>query len=104
MEKQLAYAELVKQIEMLTAKAQQLRAKEAQEAAAKVKELVQAYGLTALDIGLEAQKRKQVRGKYRELYRDPATGVGWAGRGRVPKWMAPLLAAGKSKEDFRVRG
>lgn len=106
MEKQkgLNYAVLAKQIELLTAKAEELRAKEAREAAEKVKELVKVYGLTAADIGIADQKAKLSRGKYRELYRDPATGVGWAGRGRVPKWMVPHLAQGKTKEDFRVKG
>lgn len=26
----------------------------------------------------------------------------WAGRGRIPRWMAPALKAGKKKDDFRI--
>lgn len=103
-QKTLSYADLAREIEALRAKAEELRTREAKEAAVRVKELVELYGLTAGDIGLSAQKQKVSRGSYRELYRDPATGVGWAGRGRIPRWMAPHLANGKSKEDFRIAG
>lgn len=100
----LAYAELIAQIAELTAKAELLRAKETAEAARTARALAQTYGLTAQDLGLEpAPKAKAVRGPYRQLFRDPATGAGWAGRGRIPRWMAPHLANGKTKDDFRVR-
>ncbi len=34
-------------------------------------------------------------------YRGP-NGELWSGRGQPPKWMKPLLAAGKKKEDFLI--
>lgn len=34
-------------------------------------------------------------------YRGP-NGELWSGRGQPPNWMKPLLAAGKSKEDFLI--
>lgn len=33
---------------------------------------------------------------------DPATGMGWSGRGPMPAWLKDLLKTGKSLEDFRV--
>lgn len=27
----------------------------------------------------------------------------WAGRGRTPRWMKPMLAEGKKKEDFLIK-
>ena len=125
MQKQIGYAELKKQIEELTGLAEELRRKESAEAAKQVKALISSYGLTARDIGLEPEsgsasqgagaaapareqaqaapkKAKVKRGKYRVLFRDPETGVGWAGRGRIPRWMEARFKEGKTKEDFRV--
>jgi DNA-binding protein H-NS len=34
-------------------------------------------------------------------YRGP-NGELWSGRGQAPKWMKPLLATGKKKEDFLI--
>ncbi len=34
-------------------------------------------------------------------YKGP-NGELWSGRGQPPKWMKPLLAAGKKKEDFLI--
>ena len=129
MQKQIGYAELKRQIEELTGLAEELRRKESAEAAKQVKELISSYGLTAQDIGLEPasgrkasggqadaqpqqpqakpqaqapKKAKVKRGKYRVLFRDPETGVGWAGRGRIPRWMEARFKEGKTKEDFRI--
>lgn len=102
--KNLTYAQLARQIQALSAQAAELRARETSEAASQARALIQAYGLGAAEIGLETPKKPAKRGKYRALYRDPATGAGWAGRGRIPRWLAPHLANGKSKEDFRIPG
>lgn len=101
-QKEMTYAELSAEIMKLQALAQELREKEKDQAAKRVRELVESYGLSAGDLGIGQGKAKVLRGKYRQLYRDPVTGAGWAGRGRLPKWLAPHLASGKSKEDFRV--
>lgn len=101
-QKEMTYAELSAEIMKLQALAQNLREKEKGQAAQKVRELVESYGLSAGDLGLKPGKVKVQRGKYRQLYRDPETGAGWAGRGRLPRWLLPHLASGKSKEDFRV--
>lgn len=35
-------------------------------------------------------------------YRNPATGAEWSGRGPTPRWLKEQMAAGKSKEHFRI--
>ncbi|NDD83422.1 H-NS histone family protein [bacterium] len=35
-------------------------------------------------------------------YRDPATGNTWAGRGRIPTWLAAYEAEGRNREEFKV--
>jgi DNA-binding protein H-NS len=48
--------------------------------------------------GVAADGRSQVKAKYRG-----PEGQEWAGRGKPPKWMTPLLSAGAKKEDFLVK-
>lgn len=45
-----------------------------------------------------ADKRSSVAPKYR----DPETGETWSGRGKPPTWMAAKLAAGATKESFKI--
>jgi DNA-binding protein H-NS len=35
-------------------------------------------------------------------YRGP-NGESWSGRGLTPRWLASLLAEGKTKEDFAIK-
>ena len=48
--------------------------------------------------GVKADGRSQVKAKYRG-----PEGQEWAGRGKPPKWMVPLLEAGAKKEDFLAK-
>jgi DNA-binding protein H-NS len=41
--------------------------------------------------------------KVRAKYRDPATGVTWTGRGRMPLWLCDYEKAGKARADFEIR-
>ena len=47
--------------------------------------------------GIRADKGKTAAPKYRG-----PNGELWSGRGQPPNWMRPLLAAGKTKEDFLI--
>lgn len=93
-----------KQIASLEKKAQELIKREAAQAIAKARELIENYGLTAEDLGLSDKKNKRavkdtpkragkrsmagrkVAGKA--MYRDPQTGKTWTGRGKPPAWIA----------------
>ena len=45
-----------------------------------------------------ADKRAAVAPKYR----DSETGQTWTGRGKAPTWLANKMAAGASKESFKI--
>ena len=67
----------------------------AQEAGFAVSELVQ-------DVKPAKQKPRK-RAKAKVKFRDPKNAKNtWAGRGRMPKWMAAEIEKGKKKEDFAV--
>jgi DNA-binding protein H-NS len=80
------------------------------DAIKEVKRLVALHQLTAADIGLgggaKSVKTKSSGGDNRAAvapkYRDGQTGQTWSGRGKSPTWLAAKLAAGASKESFRI--
>ncbi|MEC5387312.1 H-NS histone family protein [Uliginosibacterium sp. H3] len=110
------YAQLQKQITALTREAEALKRKEAAEVVARIKQAIEAYGLTASDLGLSAKrgpkpkldqdstkkattktKKKRSQIKYRD-----GTDNTWVGRGPRPQWLRDALAQGKALEDFAV--
>lgn len=83
------------------------KAKEVEALRAKVTESAQTLGVSIEDIfGLSPQREKRqtrhARGKQPARYRGPG-GEEWSGRGPAPRWMKPLLAKGKTKEDFLIK-
>lgn len=69
----------------------------AQEAGFPVTELVEEIKPT------RRRKSSGKRAKAKVKYRDPKNPKNtWAGRGRMPKWMAAEIEKGKKKEDFAV--
>ena len=99
------YANLRAQIQKLEAQAQEARDKEVAEVIARIKSDIEAYGLTAADIGLRggrgatAAKKTGRRGAGVPKYRDPETGKTWTGQGKPPNWIA-----GKDREAFLIEG
>lgn len=93
------YQEYQKQIAELKRLASEARESESAAGVAKIKEIMQTYGLTVADLGgvgktPSAKTNKAVAAKYR----DTDTGQEWTGRGRSPKWLD-----GKNKEDYLIK-
>ncbi len=109
------YAQVMKQIKTLTAEAEKLKRKEVQGVIDRIREAINAYGLTASDLGLQgrgrvaakaATRRKsskpgKARGAQQVKFRDEA-GNTWGGRGPRPRWLREALASGKELKDFAV--
>jgi DNA-binding protein H-NS len=87
------------------------RAIEIQGAIAQCRELIEYFGLTAYDLGLIRTQIvppvKRVRRTFAPavphpasppIFRDPATGETWNGRGSPPYWMNP-----SERHDYVVR-
>lgn len=124
------FAQLTKEIEALTSKAEMTRKKEMAGVVARIKAAVKAYGLTAGDLGLSestgrtasavspaklAETTKTVKraprsakgaGKSRKRkssirFRDSA-GHAWTGMGPKPAWLKDALAGGTTLESLMV--
>ncbi|MCR5863706.1 H-NS histone family protein [Aquincola sp. J276] len=112
------YDQLKKQIEALSQQAEAVRRKEVAGVVARIKEAIQAYELTAEDLGFGSGRagtsksgakkaRPAAKGRRRSAasatprYRDPSGNV-WGGRGPRPKWLREAIASGRKLEEFAV--
>lgn len=109
------YSQVLKQIDQLKAEAERLRRAEVEGVIERIRDAIEAYGLTAADLGFArakpgpkpgakkaakrgARKVAKVAAKYRD-----ENGNTWAGRGKRPVWLRDALAAGRKLEDFAVK-
>jgi DNA-binding protein H-NS len=101
------YLELKQKAEKLMQEAEKMRIKELNDVIAELKGKIEAYGLTAQDLGLAGgpKRRKAPTSKAPAAvkYRGP-DGQTWSGgRGRKPRWVVDALAQGKKLEDFAAK-
>lgn len=110
------YAQIVKQIEGLKQDAEKLRRKEISGVVGRIREAIDAYGLTAADLGLAgkaksaaktaapAKKRGRKAAKpARAVKFSNGSGGTWGGLGKRPQWLRDALAGGKTLADFAVK-
>lgn len=100
-------AAIQKQIAELEKKAEAIRRTEVAAAVAQIRALVERYGLTAADVGLDGKvvksaksRAKAVAGKAAGVpkYQDPKTGKTWTGVGKPPAW----IAGKKNRDAFLI--
>ena len=96
--------ELLSQKEALDRQIELTKKQERSSAIAKVKTLMNEYGLTVSDIAgkVAAKAHSSKSSKVAAKYRNTATGEAWSGRGLQPKWLKAALATGKKIQDFAV--
>lgn len=100
-----SYKEICQEIEALKRQAEEARRQELAVVIAEVRAKIAEFGLSAADCGFagggSSGKGKRTPGtpKYRHPS-DPS--LTWAGRGRVPTWLAQLEAEGVSRDSFRI--
>jgi DNA-binding protein H-NS len=63
-------------------------------------ELARSHGTTLRELfGRTPKGKSSLRIKYRDPQNPANT---WAGRGRMPRWLAEAIKSGKKREDFLV--
>jgi DNA-binding protein H-NS len=96
--------DLIAQKEALEHEIERTRQKDRSDAIAKVRAVMDEYGLTAADLSTRSAAKARV-GKGKKVaakYRDATTGETWSGRGLQPKWLKAALAQGRALADFAV--
>lgn len=105
------------QIEALQRQAAEIKATEFANTVQDICAKMQAFGITLKDLqqvvgksgSAKARKRatagatKGSRGSVAAKYKGP-NGETWSGRGLAPRWLADLLAKGRTKEEFAIKG
>jgi DNA-binding protein H-NS len=110
------------QIEKLQKQAADIKAKEFQGTVLEILAKMRAFGITVKDLqSIKSTKaNKSGRGKIKVAsakvpktakkasvpvaakYRGPS-GESWSGRGLTPRWLASLVAQGRTKEEFAIQ-
>lgn len=116
--------DIQQQIEKLQKQAAEIKAKEFDRTVREIVAQMQAFGITLKDLQQAMGKASRGRGRkaasakpaakksarrrspqagstVAPKYRGP-NGETWSGRGLMPKWLAALVAQGRSKEEFAV--
>lgn len=113
--------EIQSQIEKLQKQAQDIRSKEFANTVQDILAKMQAFGITIKDLqtAKPGKATKASRGKSKAASAKPAkaskksgavvaakfrgpNGETWSGRGLTPKWLAILVAQGRTKEEFAI--
>ncbi len=96
--------DLLAQKEALEKEIERTKKQDRGEAIAKVRALMDEYGLTPADLSSKRgpKPRNGKGGKVAAKYRDTATGNTWSGRGLQPNWLKAALASGRKLGDFAV--
>jgi DNA-binding protein H-NS len=93
-----SYAEYVEQIAKLQSLAEAARKNEINDAIKKIKELMNAHGVTVDDLASGSRaKPSKATGSVAVKFKNPETGETWTGRGRAPRWLD-----GKDRDVYRI--
>lgn len=97
--------DLIAQREALEREISQRQNQDRTEAVAKVKALMEEYGLSSADVFAKPAARKNAGkppSKVAAKYRNTETGETWSGRGLQPRWLKAALGSGRKITDFAV--
>lgn len=102
--------EIQNQIEKLQKQASEIRAQEFDKTVQEILAKMTAFGITLKDLeAVKGRARKVVSTAAKPAakpaaakYRGP-NGETWSGRGLMPRWLAALVAQGRSKEEFAIK-
>ena len=109
------------QIEKLQKQASEIKDREFDKTVLDIRAKMQAFGITVKD--LQAPAGRKGRGKTKASAQPKSAGVKakksgavvaakfsgpngetWSGRGLTPRWLAALVAQGRAKEEFAIKG
>lgn len=91
------FKELQDQIAKLKQDAEEVRSREIEDAIAKIKSLMNDYGITVQDIESFGRRKGGKASSLANVQFKDDSGNTWSGRGRMPAWLK-----GKDKEKFRI--
>ncbi|OIQ84764.1 H-NS histone family protein [mine drainage metagenome] len=98
-----SYKELSAKIAALMQQAEAQRKAEIAGVVQQIRAQMLEYNLTVDDLGMGSGRKSAAKGStVAPKYRHPVSGATWSGRGKMPKWLATEVAAGKDKGVFFI--
>lgn len=109
--------EIQSQIDKLQKQASEIKSREFDKTVRDILITMEVFGITVKDLSAGKSRGAKVKAKKPQgaiavkkkatsavpaKYRGPAGEV-WSGRGLTPRWLAALVAQGKTKEEFAVK-
>lgn len=97
--------DLIAQKEALEREIERAKQQGRTDAIARIRALMDEYGLSAADLAGRSSKGKSAKskgGKVAAKYRNSSTGETWSGRGLQPRWLKAALAAGRKLDEFTL--
>ena len=113
------------QIQKLQKQAAEIKGREFDKTVQEIRAKMQAFGITVKDLRLTGAELRKAKSKTKASptaagkavgakkkksaaavaakYQGP-NGESWSGRGLTPRWLTALLAQGKTKDDFAIKG
>ncbi len=118
--------EIQTQIEKLQKQAAEIKSREFDKTVKQIQAMMEAFGITLRDLQQAAGKPRQRRAKatpfrkpaVKKVVRKAANKAGtkvaakyrgpkgetWSGRGSMPRWLAELVAQGRTRDSFAIKG
>ena len=109
------------QIQKLQKQAEEIKSKEFDKTVQDIVQKMQAFGITLKDIQSALGKPRAGKGRGKAVAKKPVAkktgkktgspvaakyrgpnGETWSGRGLMPRWLATLVAQGRTKEEFAI--
>jgi DNA-binding protein H-NS len=97
--------EIQNQIEKLQKQASEIRAQEFDKTVQDILSKMTAFGITLKDLDVvkgRARKAAPSGAKPAAAKFKGPNGESWSGRGLTPRWLAALVAQGRTKEEFAI--
>jgi DNA-binding protein H-NS len=101
--------EIQNQIALLQKQAEEIKAQEFNKTVQEIQQKMEAFGITIADLESGRGRPRKAAGKAAPSvnpapakFRGP-NGETWSGRGLMPRWLAALVAQGRTKEEFAIK-
>lgn len=97
------YMDLLARMEELSKELEEVKAKEYEEVVERMKREIEAFGISAEDLGFKPAARR-FRKSEAKLPAKYADGLGhtWSGKGNKPEWFRNALKMGRKADDLLI--
>ena len=99
----VSYQALMNEISRLQTATKRAQSGEVEKVVQNIQKKMAEFHLTPKDLDAHSPQRiRHTRRAATPKFKDPATGITWAGRGHTPRWLQEALAQGHAREEYAI--